>query len=32
MKCFVTGGMGLIGSHIVGALLEAGASVCIYDN
>ncbi|HIH48014.1 NAD-dependent epimerase/dehydratase family protein [Candidatus Woesearchaeota archaeon] len=32
MKCFVTGGAGFIGSHLVDALIEAGHSTTIYDN
>ena len=32
MKCLVTGGAGLIGSHIVDKLLEKGHEVVILDN
>lgn len=32
MKVLVTGGAGFIGSHLVDALVDRGASVCAYDN
>jgi len=32
MKCLVTGGAGFIGSHIVEALVERKAQVCVLDN
>ena len=32
MKCLVTGGAGLIGSHIVDKLLQNGHEVVILDN
>ena len=32
MKCLVTGGAGLIGSHIVDKFLEKGHEVVILDN
>jgi UDP-glucose 4-epimerase len=31
-RIFITGGAGFIGSHLVGGLLQAGASVTVYDN
>lgn len=32
MKCFVTGGAGFIGSHLVDRLMAEGHSVVVYDN
>ena len=32
MKCFVTGGAGFIGSHLVDRLMADGNSVVVYDN
>ena len=32
MKCFVSGGSGFIGSHLVDKLLEDGNKITIYDN
>lgn len=32
MKCFVTGGAGFIGSHLVDRLIAGGNSVVVYDN
>lgn len=32
MKCFVTGGAGFIGSHLVDSLLAARCTVTVYDN
>ncbi len=32
MKCFVTGGAGFIGSHLVDRLMADGNSVTVYDN
>jgi UDP-glucose 4-epimerase len=32
MKCFVTGGAGFIGSHLVDRLMTEGHSVVVYDN
>ncbi len=32
MKCFVTGGAGFIGSHLVDRLMADGHSVVVYDN
>ena len=32
MKCFVTGGAGFIGSHLVDRLIAEGHSVVVYDN
>lgn len=32
MKCFVSGGAGFIGSHLVDSLIQQGHSVTIYDN
>ncbi len=32
MKCFITGGFGFIGSHLVDRLLKDGHQVVVYDN
>jgi UDP-glucose 4-epimerase len=32
MKCFVTGGAGFVGSHLVDRLMTDGHSVVVYDN
>jgi UDP-glucose 4-epimerase len=32
MKCFVSGGAGFVGSHMIDRLMEEGYSVVVYDN